>query len=328
MTAYAAVWIVYRTRGQITRLIGVLIGMGFFEAVYGLIQWGGDRRTIFGYVKRAYTDVATGTFINRNHYAAYLAMTLCLAVAVAVDSVDRSERRSSRRENTWDKAILTGFLLVLGLSAMSAAGSRAAPAAFLIAVGGVGFVFQRDKVPRRFWPAFAALALVAAAFMAWLGVEPLNPRYADVGRELRVADARPHVYLACLKIWADAPLLGTGLGSFADVFPLHRPPSILAFYDHAHSDYLETLAESGALGFALLYGGAYLSLRKTVNELRQRGSRFSRSRALGALAAVIAFGLHGAVDFNLAVPANLVTAFTLLGLARTCACRHLREARR
>ncbi len=324
---YFAITRVYRSRGQIRRLIGVLIAVGAFEAFYGLVMWGSGNTQVLGHVKRAYVDVATGTFINRNHYAAYLAMTLCLAAASAIDAIDRSSRRSKAKEGVFEKAVIVGFVVMLGMGAMFAAGSRAAPICFVVAAGVIGFVYQRDHIPRRIWPALLVFAVCLFAFLMWIGAEPLSPRWAHLGEEARMADARPRVYAACLRVLAHAPILGTGLGTFADAFAMVRPKEILAYYDHAHNDYLELVIETGVVGFALFYGGVVAAFRRTVRAVRDRQSRFARTRALGALAGVLAIGLHGFVDFNLSVPANLVTAFALLAIAVTVSERHLMESR-
>ncbi len=324
---YYAITRVYRSRGQIRRLIGVLITVGAFEAFYGLVEWGRGSGQVLGHVKRAYVDVATGTFVNRNHYAAYLAMTLCLAAAAAIDAIDRSSRRTKSKDGVFEKAVIVGFVVMLGMGAMFAAGSRAAPICFVVAAGVIGFVYQRDRIPKRIWPALLLFAVCLFAFLMWIGAEPLNPRWAHLTEEARMADSRPRVYAACLGVFAHAPILGTGLGSFADAFAIYRPAQILAYYDHAHSDYLEIAIETGFVGFALFYGGVIAAFRRAVRAVRDRQSRFARTRALGALAGVLAIGLHGLVDFNLSVPANLVTAFALLAIAVTASERHLMESR-
>ncbi|MCL4234203.1 MAG: O-antigen ligase family protein [Deltaproteobacteria bacterium] len=324
---YFAITRVYRSRGQMRRLIGVVIAVGAFEAFYGLVMWGSGSTQVLGHVKRAYIDVATGTFVNRNHYAAYLAMTLCLAAASAIDAIDRSARRTKSREGVFEKAVIVGFVMMLGMGAMFAAGSRAAPICFVVAAGVIGFIYQRDHIPRRIWPALIAFTVCLFAFLMWIGAEPLNPRWAYLTEEARMADARPRVYAACVAAWTHAPVFGTGLGTFADAFAMYRPKEILAYYDHAHNDYLELAIETGVVGFALFYGGVVAVFRRTVKAVRERQSRFARTRALGALAGVLAIGLHGLVDFNLSVPANMVTAFALLAIAVTVSERHLMESR-
>src|SRR5438093_907950 len=67
----------------------VLVASGGFQAIYGLAEYFSDHQHIFGYAKKYYTDVATGTFINRNHFAGYLELTIPLAIALAATTFAR-----------------------------------------------------------------------------------------------------------------------------------------------------------------------------------------------------------------------------------------------
>jgi len=67
------------------RLVYALIALGAFEAFYGFwcSIWPGWQQ-IFAYVKKYYVEDATGTYINRNHFAGFLEMTLPFTVALAL----------------------------------------------------------------------------------------------------------------------------------------------------------------------------------------------------------------------------------------------------
>ncbi len=56
--------------------IGSLVALGTFEAFYGLVQYLSGWQQIFAYVKKFDLEEATGTYINRNHYAGFLEMIL------------------------------------------------------------------------------------------------------------------------------------------------------------------------------------------------------------------------------------------------------------
>ncbi|MBZ0273379.1 O-antigen ligase family protein, partial [bacterium] len=133
------------------------------------------------------------------------------------------------------------------------------------------------------------------------------------------------VYLSSLRLVAAAPVLGVGAGMFGDAFAVVRAPSILARYEHAHSDYLEILCETGPLGLAAIAAMILWTVVASLRARARRTSRFARSIALGALVGVVAVGAHGLVDFNFAIPANLVTFFALLALAYVTATRVLKN---
>ena len=97
----------------------------------------------------------------------------------------------------------------------------------------------------------------------------------------------------------EEPLLGHGAGSFESEWLLQRP---VAFHARdAHNLYLETLAELGPLGLALLLGMLALPLLAL---------RYVRRRALvpAAAAAYVAYLFHAGVDWDWELPVVTVPA--------------------
>src|SRR5947207_9925758 len=62
-------------------LVRALIYLGVFEAAYGTFQYLTVVQKIFTYTKRYYTEEGTGTYINHNHFAGLLELTLPFAAA-------------------------------------------------------------------------------------------------------------------------------------------------------------------------------------------------------------------------------------------------------
>ena len=62
-------------------LVAVLIALGCFEAAYGIIQYLTGWQYIFTFPKLHYTSEATGTYVNRNHFAGLLEMVLPFVLA-------------------------------------------------------------------------------------------------------------------------------------------------------------------------------------------------------------------------------------------------------
>jgi hypothetical protein len=61
-----------------------LVALGTFEALYGLVQYLTGWQRIFGYVKKYNLEEATGTYINRNHFAGFLEMVIPFGVALVL----------------------------------------------------------------------------------------------------------------------------------------------------------------------------------------------------------------------------------------------------
>ena len=111
---------------------------------------------------------------------------------------------------------------------------------------------------------------------------------------------RPHYWHVALDEYAANPVLGGGAGTFGDYFwRFHRPAG--GFTLTAHSAYLESLAELGPLGLALLAGALCFPLV----DLRRRLEPLTAA----AGGAYVAFLVHAAIDWDWKVP-----ALTMMGL--------------
>jgi O-antigen ligase len=83
---------------------------------------------------------------------------------------------------------------------------------------------------------------------------------------------------------------------------------------HAHNDYLENLADTGLLGFAVL---SLLLLLLTFSLLRMWNARRHpeiKPVVLGVLVALFSAAFHSLFDFSLRIPANAFLLIMLLAL--------------
>ncbi len=63
----------------ITRLVIVLIVVGCFESIYGLLEYLSGHQYIFFRKKTLNLDFVTGTYINLHHFAGYMAIIICMS---------------------------------------------------------------------------------------------------------------------------------------------------------------------------------------------------------------------------------------------------------
>ena len=118
--------------------------------------------------------------------------------------------------------------------------------------------------------------------------------------------------------------MGGGPGHFDSEFARYRPLAVQVRPVYAHNDYLNTLAEWGATGLAIIAAACallYYGALKTWPALRQAdleaGATQKSDRSaflMGACMGLLAVLFHSVVDFNMHVPANAVIAVTLMAL--------------
>jgi O-antigen ligase len=116
---------------------------------------------------------------------------------------------------------------------------------------------------------------------------------------------RSTVWWESLELIRRFPLLGTGLGTFEQAFPLVQAVSVTnALWGKAHNDFLEWIVTGGVVAAGVAAAGIIFLAKALISRLRSAvGSedRAALSAALGSLAAV---AVHELFDFGLSLPAN------------------------
>jgi O-antigen ligase len=157
--------------------------------------------------------------------------------------------------------------------------------------------------------------LVVAAALAWTRVPVLRDGFAELllveGVE---GNTRWDLWAGTVRSFARAPVLGSGLGSYAFVIGLDRPATGTSVLEEAHNDWLEWLSTTGLVGaavLALLAAALVGGLRP--GRLRRLRHELRYPLAAAALA-LTAAGLHEIVDFGLQIPLNRYLLAVWVGL--------------
>ncbi|MGH9726431.1 MAG: O-antigen ligase family protein, partial [Candidatus Acidiferrales bacterium] len=111
------------------------------------------------------------------------------------------------------------------------------------------------------------------------------------------------------------PVLGTGMGTLVSVFPGYETAYDGRLVEHAHNDYIETLADMGILGGICGLAFLWFLYRGARQSWEAEQGHFSRALHAAAIMAVCGLLLHSLVDFNLQIPANAILFLVQAGLA-------------
>ena len=315
-------------------VIAVLLGLAFFHVAVGAGQFrqGNDYMMLPWIVRPVqYFSRASGFYICPDHLAGLLEMLALLSLGIFC----------------WSRSRFATYLLAIYgvavcLVGIAISGSRESYLSVILAIA--VFAAISIWVVRRLYP--DRLLLVLATSVALVGLLSITSVSFVTGEERLSAkraapvdkpDFRPTLRSLAWQIHRSSPVTGAGAGSYLPQARLLRPPEMQDEPVHAHSEYLELLAEHGSIGAALaaLFLSTHLitgtvGLIRLVRE-RAKAAKEKRARELalllGALGAVTALLIHAATDFSLRIPANALLAAFIFGMIASPGRALLRKPR-
>ncbi len=286
--------------------IAVVAAGGFALSAYAILA-----RARFGpllYGRIAVPTVAPfGPFVSKNHFAGWSVMAALLVAGLAIGLADGA--RSRRRDWTADPragsvilAVVAALVMALAsLASLSRGGALAlgAGVSCLLALRLLGGARGRGVLVATLLP-----ALVLGAVLVALVPQEAHERW----RSLSGASFRVDTWKDTLRLAGSSPVTGHGLGAFHDAYPRFKRGHGMVRVEHAENDYLETLAEAGALGLGLALVGAAFLVSGIGRAAAAASHPVVRGIAQGAAAALAALAVHSLVDFNLRIPSNAALA--------------------
>tara|TARA_R110002072_G_scaffold89232_4_gene199974 strand:+ start:106386 stop:107684 length:1299 start_codon:yes stop_codon:yes gene_type:complete len=315
---------------RVRSLAWTLLLAGTFQAVYGSIITLTDTDMIWWRPKEYYRDVATGTFINRNHLAGYLEMTLAIGIGLMIASLDQSTASTWRERTRRIVATLLGpklrirvclALMVIGLILTRSRMGNTAFFASMLAAGFIGLILFR-RSGKGVLTLFGSLIVIDIFLMgAFFGLDKVQDRLLESSTEEQRFEAARLTF----EIFKDHLWTGTGFGSFYSAFVEYRTESITLYYDHAHNDYAEFASELGILGLWPLAAIWIMSFYWAIRVQIERKSQLMKAMGFSSTMAMIAIGIHSTTDFNLQISSNAATFMVILALPYVAYCVDRRE---
>jgi O-antigen ligase len=289
---------VFSTPQRLKLLCGVLGAAGFGVAALGIAQYLTSDGRIYWLIEPQHGGWIFGPYVNRNHFAGLMELWLPLALGMALVA-----RRSAALRWMWcSMALLMAAAVVLS-------GSRGGVISLSIALGVFLLAVAAIRGGRKAFTVFAVLLVLLSITVAFLDKGELRARYSllaprpgAVDEEL--AGHRLQAWRDTLVLFRQNWLLGSGLETFETLFPGVRSFHTDKLWSHAHSDFLQLMAELGVMGGALaawaILAGAVGAWRNLLRTLESDTGLI----LLGLTCACLGFMIHGLVDFNFHVPAN------------------------
>lgn len=324
MIAYMLVAFYLQRPKERTILLLVLFAIGAAELVVGFHQFThGDQYMPFGLIRASYGKRASGFFISSIHLAGYLEILFGFCISLALWS----------RWRVWARVALGyfGVLLLIGIALTGSRGGYLSTAASIVTVAALSLWMVRRASPTAF-NSWLLLTLIAGILLAgssiWLMSKSslLGERLGMLGSQFhKPSDARIYNWQAAIDQFKTAPFLGTGAGTHIYYGRLFRRAPLQVDPVHAHSDYLEYLAEYGIAGMACMAFFLVAHLRNGIKAIPglaepsqdQTCDQRNRTRLgiqIGAMGAAAAYLTHSIMDFNMHIPGNALTVSIIFAI--------------
>lgn len=296
-------------------LMLTLVFLGLATSIYAVVQALTGTDYVWWFKKtKAYHGRATGTYYSPSQFAGFLELVLPIALAYVLMG----------RMKALPKVFIgyAAVVIVAGLGVTLSRGAWAASALGLLLFFGV-LLFNRDFR----LPAAVLLALLCLGG-AYFGNHSLRAK-ERVEQVNRYQD-RYFYWNAAIAMWELSPITGVGPNHFDIRFLPYRHWQAQLRPVYAHNDYLNTLADYGEIGLALVLcaltclGVGAVKTWKYVKRSNEIVSKPSNRAAivLGCSTALLIMAFHSFTDFNMHMPATALVVITLMAVLTS----HLRYA--
>ncbi len=318
------------------RLSSLIVIMASGMALLGLGQY-------FAGLKHGWwipDNFLAASYVNHNHFAAYLELAIPIALGMLLalfPNVAGPTRQDLYLVNYKDRIwVKLGLLVGVGLmlAGLLFSQSRGAWVSLGIALIVMNIVLIRKGILKIKSLAIFFLIILLGLVYIYAGYDQTAKRLQSVEgvqKELSY-EGRKKIWQGSVEMIKDNPLHGTGIGTFVWGFPAYRPKGLEVQAHYAHNDYLHMMAETGVFslplmvwmiwvvvgkGFNMTYGPWFIVRGKEEkNKGREKKGNFSLMDGivLGSAVGILSLSLHGLVDFNFHIPANMLAIAALAGI--------------
>jgi O-antigen ligase len=284
--------LIFRSSLPLQRLLTLVAFVGIAQACFSLISA----------APGSANWVATGSFVNRNHFACLMGVSLPITMALGWQAGVEALHDEFR---AFRNAVISVFwlacsgLLIFALVLSQSRGGFLAALCGLMVAGAL--LVLRLRGPKRSYTLVGLGAVVAVFFVA-MPTPELAGRFLEVKAiDGMSSQSRIEIWKASLDLFRNHWAVGVGAGAFEDAFVSHNAFAAGKRVDYAHNDYLQVLVELGVIGalpVLFLAGAIAWHLAKAVRSASGDTLLFLQASA-GSLAS---FAVHEFVEFNLAIP--------------------------
>jgi O-antigen ligase len=267
--------------------------LGFFVSIFGILQYLTFNGRLYWARVMRYGGIPFGPYVNRNHFAGFAEMVIPVALVPLILGKVRRER-----------LFIAALFALVPLVALFLSASRGGIISFSVQMIALLLLLVIRRVRSRYMILGGLVVVGAVMAVSWIGVQQVLQRFSQMQSLEVTTGKRTAMREDTWRLFLDHPIVGTGLGTFEMVFPPYDTLYDGKVVNHAHNDYVEALAETGAVGGFCLVWFVGLLVFTSLKGLAELRNSFGSVLNLSGLIACTGILVHSLVDFNLHIPAN------------------------
>ncbi len=296
----------YRTRAQWRNFVWFLLSLGFAVSLFAILQHFTFNGKLYWLRELQYGGIPFGPYVNRNHFAGLMELLIPPGLAIQILGAERR-----------DQLPLVTLFTLLPIGALFLSASRGGIISFVAEVGFLAILIVVRRREKKVLVAAALIVTLGVILVSWLGIGRALDRFATYKKLETSEGRRVEMLHDSLRIFQDHRIIGTGLGTLQEVFPLYETAYDGLVVNHSHNDYAEALAETGVIGGLCGLVFMVLLFWTSWKILNVEGDPRSFAYHAGALVACLGLLVHAGVDFNFHIPSNALIFLLQAALAST-----------
>ena len=321
--------LIFFKKNHINRYFFYLSIIGFIHAFFGVfIFLLGNPEFLFEKIVY-YKSSSTGFFINRTNFAFFLILTFIGSLHFIFNNRFYKNELNNNYNLNFNVFYVRIFLLFISIAIITSF-SRLGNF-YLLLILFFYFIFSVIKT-KNFFNKFSIIFYLIILFDLliigfYFGGSKLIDRFLFINEDLNLENnldilkeinstisnsySRLDIIHISINLFYKFYLFGFGAGAYEQAFLLFNDIKIPFYANHAHSDFMELLAEIGIVGFCIALILFYQILKCYLNSKIQNENNLQ----LIFLILIIIFIINGFVDFSLNIPSNQYLFASLITLS-------------
>ena len=308
------------TRGLMLYILRLVICIGTGISIYGLLQYFG----IFSHDWWHPKIFLSATYVNHNHLAGYLELIIPVTIGMIVNAMKKVYSKGAFGSKHMVEVVLLTISLVITMFAFIFAQSRGGWISLGIALFVMNIILIKRKAIKTYSLGILVLIIFGIFSYFYFSEGLVSKRIGsmiDVNQGEASMESRIDIWQGTSKMIRNAPWIGVGIGCFEWGVTRYRP-EVLGMAGirprYAHNEYLQIASETGYFGLIFMLFILSVVISRGLG-YKNKKNLYSKSdqinyEILGCGAGMLSLAIHGLVDFNFHIVANMMLFIVLAGI--------------